>query len=31
VTDGRLDWVTTESFILELSEATAAALKARAA
>ena len=31
VTDGCLDWATTESFILELSEAAAAALKARAA
>ena len=31
VTDGCIDWATTESLILELSEATAAALKARAA
>ena len=31
VTDGCIDWVTTESLILGLSEATAAALKARAA
>ncbi|MDA9721781.1 3-deoxy-7-phosphoheptulonate synthase [Luminiphilus sp.] len=30
VTDGCIDWATTESLILELSEATAAALKARA-
>ena len=31
VTDGCIDWATTESLILELSEATAAALKTRAA
>ena len=31
VTDGCIDWATTEALILELSEATAAALKARAA
>ena len=31
VTDGCIDWATTESIILELSKATAAALKARAA
>ena len=31
VTDGCIDWATTESLILELSKATAAALKARAA
>ena len=31
VTDGCIDWATTESLILELSEATAVALKARAA
>ena len=30
VTDGCIDWATSESLILELSEATAAALKARA-
>ena len=30
VTDGCIDWATTESLILELSEATSAALKARA-
>ena len=30
VTDGCIDWATTESLILELSEATAATLKARA-
>ena len=29
VTDGCIDWATTESLIRELSEATAAALKAR--
>jgi 3-deoxy-7-phosphoheptulonate synthase len=31
VTDGCIDWATTESLILELSEATAAALKGRSA
>ena len=31
VTDGCIDWATTESLILELSEATAAALKTREA
>ena len=31
VTDDCIDWATTESLILELSEATAAALKVRAA
>ena len=30
VTDGCIDWATTESLILALSEATAAVLKARA-
>ena len=29
VTDGFIDWATTESLILELSQATAAALKTR--
>jgi 3-deoxy-7-phosphoheptulonate synthase len=31
VTDGCIDWATTESLILELSEATSGALEARAA
>ena len=31
VTDGCIDWATTESLILELSEATAAVLKGRSA
>ena len=31
VTDGCIDWATTESLILELSKATADALRARAA